>query len=170
MKIDFKITENRTVKSVFVKDDYIVPIISFDNEENASHYYLEIKNGNTEIAEFSFSSESKELSCFQLVGCTHFSLNDNNMSIPACTECAISIGSFNCKGDYGVEDFYSEKFMTEIYKNGLCTLFSDNKIERSVKSGNIILSFDSENNLVRVYVVDLSPSDLFHIKEVFCNG
>ena len=170
MKIDFKIIENRIVKSVLLKDDYIAPIIAFDNDENVNHYYIEIKNGKTEIAEFSFRVDTKELSCYQLVGCTQFSIIDKSMTIPEFCESSIFINSSDDKDNYGVTDFYSEKFTTEIYKNGLCTLFSDRRIENSVKSGNIILSFDSENNLVRVYVVDLRDSDLIHIKEVFSNG
>ena len=170
MKIDFKIIENRIVKSVFVKDDYIAPIILFDNDEEASHKYLEIENGKTEIAEFSFNAYSKELACFQLVGCTQFSIKDNDMEIPIFREGSILINTLDNEDNYGVADFNSEKFITEIYKNGLCTIFSDDEIEKSVKSGNIILSFGSENNLVRIYVVDLSYSDLIHIKKVFSNG
>ena len=170
MKIDFKIIENRGIKSVFVKDDYIAPIISYDNDENAGHYYLEIKNGNTEIAEFSFKEESKELSRFQLVGCTHYSISDENMTIPEYHEGTIFINSLNELDSYGVADFYSEKFTTEIYKNGLCTVLSDKKAARSIKSGNIIISFDSEGELARIYVVELNDSELFHVKEVFCNG
>ncbi len=170
MKIDFNFIENNPAKSLFIKDDYIAPIISFDNDENDGHYYFEIKYGKTELAEISFNSKTKKLSCFQLVGCTQFSVVPKNMDIPISKDCVIGIRSFDDTDNYGIIDVFPEKFTTEIYKNGLCTIFSDNEISNSVKSGNLIFSFDSEKNLVRIYVVELNDSDLEHIKEVLQNG
>ena len=53
-------------------------------------------------------------------------------------------------------------FFTTVYQNGIVITLSENIINKSYRMDKIIVSADENDNIVNIFVADLTPNEISH--------
>ncbi len=153
-----KYTFDRTTKtsSKFVSETYFPAIVEFSSEE-LNNLFLEFNNGSTDMLELSVHPSTHILKRITLTLCNHFEIINKKISIPAAIE-----GVFHIDGPDSTECDY---FQTKVYSNGIEILLSNKKGKNYLQSGNVIMSLSEDDTLISIYIINLSPEQVEHVKD-----
>lgn len=140
--------------SRFVAEDYFPAIIQFSSEE-LNNRFIEFSYQDTDMFELVGNSNTGELKQFTFTLCNHFNESDKSLSVPLSDEGNIILGEN--------DTILCEKFIANIYKDGIRIDISDNEVCNYYRCGQLVFAFDKSDSLVSLYVTDLSPEDISHV-------
>ena len=153
--MDFTFDTTSKAQSKFISEDYFPAIVEFSSEELNNHF-IEFNYKDTDMLELSAHSKTHALKRLTLTLCNHHEFVNENMIFPSCGE-----GSLFIEGPDSTE---CSKFMLKVYNNGAKLELSDKPAVKHIKSGILIFSFSNDNELVTVYITNLTEKQLSHIK------
>ena len=154
--MNYIIDTTKTTTSKFIPEDYFPAIVEFNDEELNNHF-IEYSYKDSDMFEFSVHPKTHALKRLTLTLCNHFEIIDNALEIPTYDDGAIFID-----GESTVE---CKTFIVSIYNDGAVIKISDITATKYIKTGNLIFAFSNGEELVQVYLVNLSSSDIMHIKD-----
>ena len=153
--MEYKFDASIQMESTFVAEEYFAAIINFSPEELNNHF-IEFKYNNTDMFEISVHPETHVIKRFTLTLCNHFTVIDKDMSVPICIDGTIIID--------GPDTTECETFMVNLYNNGMLIKLSDEEPKFHYKSGNIIFAISDNGKLTKVYIINLTKTDVNHAK------
>ena len=142
-------------QSKFITEDYFPAIVEFSSEE-LNNRFPEFNYKDTDMSELSVHPETSALKRFTLTLCNHYEIFETALDYPSFEE-----GLLFIKGPDSTE---CNTFLLQIYNNGVRIKLSDSPVNKSIKTGNLILSLSENNELISVIISDLSEAELSHIK------
>ncbi len=154
MKFIFDTSEE--VISHFEREDYSSIKVVFSNE--LGNQYLYFKNEDKNDLEFSLHPIRFHIKKILMICCNNFEFRDKKMDLPPVDK----KGKVIIKGANKVNCSY---FNTIIYNDGVKIDLSESEPIKYFQTGQLILSFDSKEKLVSVYITDLTKEDIEHVKE-----
>ncbi len=153
--MDYTFDTTSKAQSSFISEDYFPAIIEFSSEELNNHF-IEYNFKDTDMLELSVHPKTHALKRLTLTLCNHYKFVNELMNYPSCDE-----GSFFITGPDSIE---CNTFMLKVYNNGAKLELSDQPAVKHLKSGILIFSFSTDNELVSIYISDLDKKQLSHIK------
>lgn len=106
--------------------------------------------------EFSVDSKSKELKRFSLTLCNHYSIESGNIEEPEFFDGAMVI--------IGPDKTECDTFQVKVYDNGVLIAVSPSPATKHLKCGQLIFGLTNSDELVSLYIIGLSTSEINHIK------
>ncbi|MDO5296749.1 MAG: hypothetical protein Q4F00_08960 [bacterium] len=153
--MNFTFDSKSTQKSYFKSEDYFPVMIVFSEEELNSHF-IQFSLWPTDMFELCVNSKTHVLKKLVFTLCNHVVVhNDQKITYPEHQEGCIKVSGPE-SNNYGI-------FITHIFTDGLRIELSDTPAVRHLKCGQLIFAFDPDNNLVSLYIVDLTEKDMNHI-------
>lgn len=152
--MEFKFNNSHIQTSYFKAEDYFPATVIF-SEEELNNCFIKFSLRPTDILELCVHPESYALKSLVLTLCNHFAVYKQSLVIPECQEGCIYIS--------GPKRTECTKFMANVFTDGLRIDLSDKPAVRHLKCGQLIFAIDSANNLVALYIVDLTESDIKHV-------
>ena len=148
------ITETETSYALVECKEYFPLYLWFDKSiKNIEHigFYHE----NTDLLEFSVDSNTKIVRKMVLTLSKHYRIMQSETVFPSdCLSGTISLlmdQRMNCT-----------VFFTTVYQNGIVITLSENIINKSYRMDKIIVSADENDNIVKIFVADLTPNEISH--------
>ncbi len=148
--------KNKKSSSVFIAEEYFPIIIEFSKEELNNHF-IEFSYQDTDMFEFSVDPESKDLKRFSLTLCNHYSIETGKIKKPASLDSSIAIT--------GPEKMECDTFVVKVYEDGILIEISTNPATKHLRCGQLIFGLTDSDELVTLHIMDLSSSDISHIKK-----
>lgn len=132
---------------------------SVENSEHIGLYYED-----TDLLEFSVDSNTKMVRKMVLTLNKHYKIMQSETVFPSdCVNGTIALlmdQHMNCP-----------VFFTTVYQNGIVISLSENIVDRSYRMDKIIVSTDEDDNIVKIFVTDLTPDEINHtIRELHFGG
>ena len=93
-----------------------------------------------------------------MICCNNYEFRDEKMDVPVVDK----RGKVIIKGASKVNCSY---FNMIVYNDGVRIDLSESEPIKYFQTGQLILSFDSKEKLVSVYITDLTKEDIEHVKE-----
>ena len=121
--------------SRFVAEDYFPAIIQFSSEE-LNNRFIEFSYQDTDMFELVGNSNTGELKQFTFTLCNHFNESDKSLSVPLADEGNIILGEN--------DTILCEKFIANIYKDGIRIDISDNEVCITIDVGSWYLHLTSQ--------------------------
>ncbi len=152
--MNYYLDSNKKDTSFFVEEEYIPIQVVIKEEELNKHigfYY-----NDTDLAEFVLNYETMSLNKFVLTFTNNFEFIDLPLQIPDSESGEIKL--------YYPDENYCSTFSVNVYSDGVQITLSDNTSEKYIKSGQIILGLDSDENIVEVLITELNESNIEFIK------
>lgn len=153
--MEYKFDASIQMESTFVAEEYFAAIINFSLEELNNHF-IEFKLNNTDMFEISVHPETHKIKRFTLTLCNHFTVINTDLSVPNYIDGTIMID--------GPDTIECETFMVNLCNNGMLIKLSDQKPKFCYKSGNIIFAITDNGKLTAVYLINLTKTNVNHIK------
>ena len=157
--MEYKFDKSIKMESTFIAEEYFAAIINYSSEELNNHF-IEFKYKNTDMFEISVHPETHVIKRFTLTLCSHFTVIDNDISVPNYADGTIMID--------GPDSTECKTFMVNIYNDGMLIKLSSQKTNVYCKSGNLIFAIGDNSELTDVYVINLSIADVNHAKNELC--
>ena len=154
MKFIFDTSEE--VTSHFEIEDYSSIKVVFSDE--LCNHYLYFKNEDKNDLEFSLHPIRFHIKKILMICCNNYEFRDEKMDVPVVDK----KGKVIIKGASKVNCSY---FNTIVYNDGVRIDLSESEPIKYFQSGQLILSFDSKEKLVSVYITNLTEKDIEHVKE-----
>ena len=132
---------------------------SVENSEHIGLYYED-----TDLLEFSVDCNTKIVRKMILTLSKHYRIMQSETVFPSdCLNGTIALlmdQRMNCT-----------VFFTTVYQNGIVISLSENIVDRSYRMDKIIVSTDEDDNIVKIFVTDLTPDEINHtIRELHFGG
>ena len=153
MKFIFDTSEE--VISHFEKEDYLIIKVVFSDDFGNHYLYFD---GKKNLLEFSLHRVRFYLKEIILLSCSNYEFKDEKMDVPVVDK----KGKVIIKGASKVNCSY---FNTIVYNDGVRIDLSESEPIKYFQTGQLILSFDSKEKLVSVYITNLTEKDIEHVKE-----
>lgn len=107
------------------------------------------------MLEFAFDTNTKQLYRILLVICENFSIKECCFSLPDIFE------SGSLLFDHSIDKECSI-FHCEVFKDAITLKLRENKVNKSIISGNILWEIDNKNELISVTLFNLSNEEIKH--------
>lgn len=153
--MDFTFDTTSKAQAKFICEDYFPAIVEFSSEELNNHF-IEYNYKDTDMLELSVHPKTHALKRLTLTLCNHHEVVNEPLICPSSDEGALFI-----KGPDTTE---CSLFMLKVYNNGARLELSDKTAVKHIKSGILIFSLSADNELVNIYISDLTEQQIEHIK------
>ncbi len=153
--MNYKIDTKMKTQSKFIAEDYFPAIVEFSSEELNNHF-IEYNYKDTDMFELSVHPKTHALKRFSLTLCNHYEILDMAMELLVFDEGLLFIE--------GPDSTECDTFLLQVYRNGLKIKLSDVPAEKNIRSGILTFSLSEKDELVAVYISDLSEQELSHVK------
>mgnify|MGYP006873132952 CR=1 FL=1 len=157
----YKFDSTIKMKSKFIAEEYFSAIIKFSSEELNNHF-IEFNYKDTDMFEFSVHPETHVIKRFTLTLWNHFQIFDKDISVPNYIDGTIMID--------GPDITECETFMVNIYSNGMIIKLFDQEQKACYKSGSLIFAIGDNDELIELYVINLSETEVNHVKNELLLG
>ena len=131
---------------------------SIENIEHIGFYY-----NDTDLLEFTVDNKNKAIRKIVLSLNHHYIILNDKIDFPAdYVDCGVAL-SMHSHIDCNM-------FLTTVFQDGITFTFSTNTIVESYRMDKVIFSVDSDGNLVKIFITDLTGEQIDHtIKELEYN-
>ncbi|MDO4392942.1 MAG: hypothetical protein Q4C80_00830 [Bacillota bacterium] len=153
--MNYYFDNTKTTSSKIIQEEYFPVIIEFSSEE-LNNKFLEFNYTDTDMFEVSVNPETYEIKRFSLTLCNHYSFVDAIMVLPTYEE-----GILHITGPTTTE---CSLFNANVYKDGLEIRISSELASRYLKSGQLIFALTENNKLTSVFITELTPNNIDHVK------
>ena len=126
--------------------------------DDFGNHYLYFNKENRNDLEFSLHRVRFYLKEIILLSCSNYEFRDEKMDVPVVDK----KGKVIIKGASKVNCSY---FNTIVYNDGVRIDLSESEPIKYFQTGQLILSFDSKEKLVSVYIKKKKKKDIEHVKE-----
>ncbi len=154
MKYTF--TNSKNCSSAFVAEEYFPVIIEFSKEELNNHF-IEFDYQDSDMFEFFVDKESNDLKRFSMTLCNHYTIETTNIKEPESINGSIAIT--------GPEKTECDTFLAKVYNNGILIEIATNPVTKHLKCGQLIFGLTDSDELASLHIMNLSSSDINHIKK-----
>ena len=143
-----------TVSSRFQKEEYIPIKVVLNEAELSRHIGFYYKD--SDLAEFALDFETGAVNSFVLTLSNHYSFHEAMLECPATANGEIQL-------------FYPPRnlcsaFMVEVYLNGVRITVSCSSNVSYIRSGQLILGIDAEENIAEILITDLRSDEVAFVK------
>jgi len=149
------IYENGTINdSQFVEEEYIPITIVFNKSDFNKHigfYY-----NDTDLAEFALDPKNNSINKFVLTLSSHFEFHNREIDMHSTHNGIIKL-MYPSRNECSI-------FKVDVYSNGVGICLSDQQSLKYIRSGQLIIGLDHNDNISAIEIVDLTESNISFIK------
>jgi len=159
--LNYSFINNQTLSSAFIAEDYFPIIIRYSDEE-LNNRFAEYSYKDSDMFELVSDSKTGIIKQFTLTLCNNYKMENAKLVLPEYIEGVLCV--------QGNEPVACDMFCTHIYSDGVKVCISEKESVKHMKCGHLILSFTEEDELTTVYIVNLSETEINHVKAELSEG
>ena len=150
----YTINNTNPQNSSFLEEEYLpIKVKLYDCELNK---HIGLYYSDTDLAEFSIDYNLNSITKFVLTLCNHYSFVDEKLCPATNSNCEIKL-------------FYPSKiecyfFLVTVYKDGVSINCSNTETVEFIRTGNLIIGFDSQDDISEIQICNLTTQNIQFIK------